>query len=85
MSAATVVLNIETPNKSETISCNGVPDERAEVKKRFEEIMATKQYFAYVETSPGHAEQVRTFTDVENIENKVGVANVTISPALQGG
>ena len=85
MSDATVVLNIEAPGREEVYSCNGIPEERAEVRKRFDEIMATRQYFAYVETSPGKAHQVRTFDDVEMFEKQIGVANVTVQPSMQGG
>lgn len=85
MSDATVVLNIDAPGRQEILSCNGIPAERKEVKRRFEEIMATRQYFAYVETSPGKAEQIRDFKDVEKFEKKLGKATVTVQPSMQGG
>lgn len=85
MSDATVILNIEAPGREETLSCNGIPAERAELKRRFDEIMHTKQYFAYVETSPGKAEQVRDFEEVEKFEKQLGKATVTVQPSMQGG
>lgn len=85
MSEATVVLNIDAPGLQETLSCNGIPEEREAVKTRFTEIMRTRHYFAYVETSPGKAEQVRDFADVERFEKKLGKATVTVQPSMQGG
>lgn len=85
MSEATVILNIEAPGHQETLSCNGIPEERAEVRRRFDEIMQTRAYFAYVETSPGKAEQVRDFQEVEQYEKKLGKATVTVQPSMQGG
>lgn len=85
MSEATVVLNIDAPGREETLSCNGIPEEREVLKSRFEEIMRTRQYFAYVETSPGKAEQVRDFKEVEKFEKKLGKATVTVQPSMQGG
>lgn len=82
----TGVLTIEAPTtQPEVHSWNGIPKERKAARERFEEVMKTRTYFAFVETSPGKAEQVRTFDDVERFEKKLGVVNVTVQPALQGG
>lgn len=82
----TVVLTVEAPDQApEVFSCNGIPEERAEVRRRFEDVMRTQSYFAFVETSPGKADQVRTFDEVEQYEKKLGLATVTIQPAFQGG
>lgn len=81
----TVVLTVNTGQKSETFSCNGIPEEREAVREEFNALMLTSRYFAFVETSPGRADQIRTFDEVEQYEKKLGKAVVTIQPSMVGG
>lgn len=86
MGKPTGVLIVEAPGQdTERLEWNGIPAERDKARQRFNELMKSRQYFAYVQTSPGRAQQVTTFSDVEKMEKELGIATVTVQPSLQGG
>lgn len=86
MGEATGTLNVVTPGAKESISWNGVPADREAARARFEEVMATKTYFAFAEApTMKKAQQVRTFDEIEQIEKREGAVTATVQPSLVGG
>lgn len=85
MGKTTGMLEVLTPEKIETYSWNGVKADRDAARAEFEKRMQSGMYLATVTDSPGHRSQVRTFDEVEQIEQTRGQVEVQISPALAGG
>lgn len=81
----TIVMHVNRPSETQTFSCNGVKADRQRCKEEFETIMRSRQYFAFVETSPGKGTQVSTFKEIEELEKQFEQVTVQIQPALQGG
>lgn len=79
------VLQIRKPSGIETFEWNGDPGERQTAREAFETLMRTGQYMASVTDTPNRSTQVRTFREVEQVEQERGFVEAVISPALVGG
>lgn len=64
---------------------NGDADDRAAARTAFEEVVAYGGVLATVVDAPGHATQVRTFDEVEEIERERGTVAVQVSRQIVGG
>ena len=83
--APTGMLEIISPGKTETLTWNGIVEEREAARAAFEKAVRTGYFFASVVDSPGKSHQVRTFAEVEDVEKERGVVSVRIHPSIQGG
>lgn len=85
MSPKTGTLKVITPQETLTYEWNGVKADRDAARAEFETRMESGAYLATVVESPHKSTQVRTFDEVEKVEQERGVVEARISSALVGG
>ena len=85
MTEMTGLLAVVTPAGTETFEWNGDPVDRAAAKTEFEARMKTGTYLASVRLGEKSWSQVRSFSEVELVEQERGKVEAKISPALVGG
>lgn len=86
MAEATGLLTIkESDGTTKEFSWNGDVTDRAAAKAAFDAAMSEGGKLAVAFDSPGKSRQVRSFTEVEQIEKERGVVSAQITTGLVGG
>lgn len=83
--APTGTLDVVTPMETTTLSWNGEVEDREAARNAFDALMKGGFALAVVFDGEDRGHQVRSFTEIEEVERERGVVHAQISPALIGG
>lgn len=81
----TGTLDVVTPMGTQQLTWNGVVEDREAARAAFDAVMGTGAALAVVFDGESRGHQVRSFTEIEEVEKERGVVHAQISPALIGG
>ena len=86
MSEKTGTLMVISPSGTDVFEWNGIQADRDKAKAEFDARMETGNYLASAGMVGARSrDQVRSFSEVEQMEKQFGQVEVQISPALVGG
>lgn len=85
MNGPTGVLDVVTATGTRRYEWNGNPVDRAAARAAFDEMMKTGSFLAVIHDEPQKAHQIRTFDEIEQVEEERGVVSAQIGTALVGG
>lgn len=71
--------------KDHRVEWNGIPEERERAKALLERVIGAGGALVAAWTGPHTAVQVRSFSEVETIEQEKGTVTVTVTPQVRGG